>query len=72
LCFNCTIDWAIWQLHQSIISRLNSTNNDSPSEFGGQFKNEHGQRLHLRASPLNAYASAFENDFVKEAKEHVG
>jgi serine/threonine-protein kinase HipA len=30
-----------------------------------------GQRLHLNASQLNAYASAFENDFVKEAQEHV-
>ena len=71
-------------------------NNDSPSAFGGQFKNEHGsaprmgehdlssrgarddelekhgQRLHLSASQLNAYTSAFENDFVKEAQEHVG
>ena len=72
-------------------------NNDSPSEFRGQFKNEHRsahrmgehyitqrvegremmngrkhrQRLHLSASQLNAYASAFENDFVKEAQEHV-
>lgn len=32
---------------------------------------KHGQRLHLSASQLNAYASAFENDFVKEAQEHV-
>ena len=47
-------------------------NNDSPSEFGGQVKNEYGQRLHLSASQLKAYASAFENDFVKEAEEHVG
>jgi hypothetical protein len=46
-------------------------NNDSPSEYEGQVKNEHGQRLHLSASPLNAYASAFQNDFVKEAQEHV-
>ena len=30
-----------------------------------------GQRLHLNASQLNAYASAFENDFVKEAQKHV-
>jgi hypothetical protein len=72
LCFNCTIDWASWQLHQATISRLNSMNNDSPSEFGGQVKNEYGQRLHLSASQLKAYASAFENDFVKEAEEHVG
>jgi serine/threonine-protein kinase HipA len=33
---------------------------------------KHGQRLHLSASQLNAYASAFENDFVREAQEHVG
>jgi serine/threonine-protein kinase HipA len=32
---------------------------------------KHGQRLHLSASQLNAYASAFENDFVVEAQEHV-
>jgi serine/threonine-protein kinase HipA len=28
-----------------------------------------GQRLHLTASQLNDYASAFENDFIKQAKE---
>jgi serine/threonine-protein kinase HipA len=30
-----------------------------------------GQRLHLNASQLNAYASAFENEFVKEAQALV-
>ena len=29
---------------------------------------KHGQQLHLNASQLDAYTTAFENDFMKEAK----
>ena len=32
---------------------------------------KHGQQLHLNASQLDAYTTAFESDFIKEAKALV-